>query len=383
VALSSLIANRRVILCAGSGGVGKTTTSAALGLAAARAGKRVLCLTIDPARRLAQSLGLQELTADAQRIDPELFARDGLSVSGSLTVMMLNTRRTFDEIVERYASSPEARDRILGNKLYHYVSSALSGTQEYMAIEKLHEVKKQAEFDLIILDTPPTANALDFLDAPLRLIDALDSPAMRWFVQAFRTTGKRSFSLLARSAAVAVRGVGRITGGGFLEDLAEFLTEINELFGGFRQRAAEVQASLRAPDVAYVLVTSPSPLAIAEALYFAERLSAMELSADAFVVNRVHAAPLHSPSEPEIAQAIARAGLQLGADAAARLAHALRDEFRQSELDARHLHVLDDAIARSSPRPLRVNVPAFPHDVHDLRSLDQVASVLVATAASV
>ncbi|MBI5531455.1 MAG: ArsA family ATPase [Deltaproteobacteria bacterium] len=369
--------SRRVILCVGSGGVGKTTTSAALGLAAARAGKRALCLTIDPARRLAQSLGLEELKADAQVVDPTLFRKAGLEVGGTLTVMMLNTKRTFDEIVERYASTPEARERILHNKLYHYVSTALAGTQEYMAMEKLHEVKSKGAFDLIVLDTPPTANALDFLDAPVRLIDALDSPAMRWFVQAFRSSGKLSLSLLAKSAALAIRGVGRFTGGRFLQDVAEFLTEINDLFGGFRERAREVQASLRAPDVAYVLVTSPSPMAISEALYFSDRLVDLGLKSDAFVVNRVHMPPLFRPTTPEVAEAVSRKGLRLDRASPETLMQALADEARQAELDARHLHVLDEAFAGMDRRPLRVDVKAFTDDVHDIPSLDRVARILV------
>lgn len=376
--LSPLIDSRRVILCAGSGGVGKTTTSAAIGLAAARKGRRALCLTIDPARRLAQSLGLEELTADAQVVDPARFRAAGLDIPGSLTVMMLNTKRTFDEIVERHASSPEARDRILGNKLYHYVSTALAGTQEYMAMEKLHEVKQRPDFDLIVLDTPPTANALDFLDAPERMIDALDSAAMRWFLQAFQSTGRMSFNLLARSAALAIRGIGRFTGGGFLEELAAFLSEINDLFGGFRQRAREVELSLRSPDVAYVLVTSPSPLAIHEALYFADRLASMRMASDAFVVNRVHVPPRFSPSASEISEAVVRSGLPLQPDAPARLHAALQEELQQANLDAQHLRILDNAMRRLPSRPLRVHVPAFPYDVHDLASLDQVARVLVA-----
>ena len=375
--LTSLIESRRVILCVGSGGVGKTTTSAALGLAAARRGKRALCLTIDPARRLAQSLGLEALTADAQVVDPRLLREVGVEVTGSLTVMMVNTKRTFDEIVERYASTPEARERILGNKLYHYVSTALAGTQEYMAMEKLHEVKGRGEFDLIVLDTPPTANALDFLDAPLRLIDALDSPAMRWFVQAFRSSGKLSLNLLAKSAALAIRGVGRFTGGRFLQDVAEFLTEINELFGGFRERAREVQASLRAPDVAYLLVTSPSPMAIAEALYFSDRLIDLGMQADGFVVNRIHAFPRFLPTAQEIVAAMSRNAVRLDARGPDTLLQALRDEVLQAELDARHLHVLDDALKQMPRRPVRVDVEAFSHDVHDIPSLDQVARILV------
>jgi len=184
------LSSRRVILCVGSGGVGKTTTTAALGLAAAALGKRALCLTIDPAHRLAESLGLSQMMTEAQRIDPARLEQAGVVVRGSLTVMMLDTKSTFDELIARHASSPEVRDRILQNKLYRHISTSLAGTQEYMAMEKLHALKKDPRWDLIVVDTPPTSNALDFLDAPDRMIDALDSAVLRWLSGAFQTSGK-------------------------------------------------------------------------------------------------------------------------------------------------------------------------------------------------
>lgn len=291
LSLERLLTSRRVILVVGSGGVGKTTTTAALGLAAACRGKRVLCLTIDPARRLANSLGLRAMTTEAQTVDTQRFLDAGLQVDGALTVMMLDTKSTFDELVHRYASSPQARDRILNNRLYQYVSTSLAGTHEYMAMEKLHAVKADNAFDLILLDTPPTANALDFLDAPQRLVDALDSAAMRWFIDAFQESGKLSFNILAKSAAVVLKGIGKLTGGDFLEQVAQFVTELNDLFGGFKERAQEVARTLRAPDVAYVLVSSPSPMAIQEVLFFSERLEEQGMPRDAFVVNRLHTPP--------------------------------------------------------------------------------------------
>ena len=371
----SLIESRRVILCVGSGGVGKTTTTAALGLLAAKQGKRVLCLTIDPARRLAQSLGLEEFSADAQVIDRERFERAGIDASGSLTVMMLDTKRTFDQIVERYASSPEACERILQNRLYHYVSTALSGTQEYMAMEKLYEVKNDPSFDTIILDTPPTSNALDFLDAPERLIDALDSSAIRWFIRAFKSTGKLSFDLLAKSAAIALRGVGKFTGRGFLEQVAEFLSQLHDLFGGFTERAREVQRALRAPDVAYVLVTSPSPMAIREVLFFSDRLQQLGMTSDAFVVNRLHHPPSSHPNVDEIEHAVRQSGLAFDEDVPQRLRQALADESTQAAVDASNLLILDEALIQMDPAPIRANVPAYPYDVHDLESLHDVTKV--------
>ena len=296
--LDQLVMTRRVLVTVGAGGVGKTTTAAALGVAAAARGRRVLCLTIDPARRLAEALGLERMSGDEQAIAPDLFEAVDLPMKGSLTAMMLDTKRTFDELVLKYSSSPERAKKLLDNKLYQYVSTSLAGTQEYMAMEKLVAVQRDPRFDLVILDTPPTANALDFLDAPGRLVEAVDSPTMRWFVQAFESTGKVGFNLLARSAAVVLRGLGRITGGGFLAAMAEFITELNDLFGGFKQRAQMVESSLRSPEVSFVLVTSPAPVNLEEAVFFSERLDRANMPRGAFVVNRFRLPPLWTDAPP-------------------------------------------------------------------------------------
>jgi anion-transporting ArsA/GET3 family ATPase len=376
--LLPLIEGRHVILCVGSGGVGKTTVAAALGLAGAQRGKRVLCLTIDPARRLANSLGLSKMTSEEHVVDRALFDAAGVHMSGSLTVMMLDTKRTFDDLVIRHASSPEARDRILQNRLYQYVSTSLAGTQEYMAMEKLLAVKRDTSYDLIVLDTPPTSNALDFLDAPERLVQALDSAAMRWFLQAMSSTGKFSLNLVARSVAIVLRGIGRLTGGGFLEQMAEFITDLNDLFGGFKERAREVARAFRSGDFAYVLVTTPAPVAVREAQFLADRLVEQGMHRDAVVVNRVHRRPRAQPSLDEIRAALLRHRLRLAENGAERLARALTDETEHAELDARHLAELarslgPDQLGRT---PIRVDIPALPSDVHDLTTLAGVAALL-------
>jgi anion-transporting ArsA/GET3 family ATPase len=355
--------------------VGKTTTSAALGLAAAAAGKRALCLTIDPAHRLAESLGLSEMTTEAQRIDPARLAEAGMPIRGSLTVMMLDTKSTFDDLVTRHASSPESRDRILKNKLYRHVSTSLAGTQEYMAMEKLYALKDDARWDLIVVDTPPTANALDFLDAPDRMIDALDSAVLRWLAGAFQASGKLSFRLLARGASAALRGMGRLTGQGFLEALAEFVVLINEMFGGFRQRANEVRTALRGPEVAYVLVTSPDPLSIREILYFGERLREQNMARDAVVVNRVRPERRGRPAPSDVRNELDRRRLGLGAGAEERVVRAFEDEGRLGDMDRRNIAALV-ALDDGEARPLRVEVPAFAGDVHDIRALAKVADIL-------
>jgi anion-transporting ArsA/GET3 family ATPase len=373
--LSELLDERRVLLCVGCGGVGKTTTCASLGLAAARRGKRVLCLTIDPARRLAQSLGLERLKTEAQRIDPQVFAAAGLEVPGSLTVMMLDTKRTFDGLVRSLAETAEKRDSILGNVIYKYISTSLAGAQEYMAMEKLYEVKDDPAYDVVLLDTPPTSHALDFLDAPDRLVGAIDSPAVRWFVKAFQKSGKLSLTLLQRTAATILRGMGRITGAGFLDDVASFIAEFNELFGGWRQRADEVASALRGTDVAYVLVTTPDPMAIREVLFFADRLQQQGMRADHYVVNRMHMGDPSAADENEIAAAIALRSLELAKDAPARVARAAHEERRMGELDRLHLIALEEAFREGETPPVS-HVPEFPVDIHDVQRLAWVADVL-------
>jgi anion-transporting ArsA/GET3 family ATPase len=375
--LDQLLMTRRVVVTVGAGGVGKTTTAAALGVAAAARGRRVLCLTIDPARRLAEALGLERMSAEEQVISPELFATAGLTMKGSLTAMMLDTKRTFDELVMKHSSSPERAQRLLDNKLYQYVSTSLAGTQEYMAMEKLVAVQRDPRFDLVILDTPPTANALDFLEAPARLVEAVDSPTMRWFVQAFESTGKVGFNLLARSAAVVLRGLGRITGGGFLAAMAEFITELNDLFGGFKQRAQMVESSLRSPEVTFVLVTSPAPLSLQEALFFSERLERANMPRGAFVVNRFRMPPLWAdapPSEKDATSAIAKHAVRLEEDAPVRVVQAHADAVLLAERDARHVRDLREHAGQNVPI---VRVPELASDVHALKNLADIAEMLM------
>jgi anion-transporting ArsA/GET3 family ATPase len=376
--LRTLVETRRVLIAVGAGGVGKTTTAAAIGLAAARDGKRVLCLTIDPARRLAQSLGLAEMTTEAMRVAPSRFEAAGVPMKGELTVAMVDTKRTFDDLVTRYSSTPEKAKELLNNKLYKYVSTSLAGTQEYMAMEKLIEVKQSGQWDLIVLDTPPTANALDFLDAPDTMINALDSAAMRWFIEAFQTTGKVSLNLLARSAALVLRGIGKLVGGGFLESMAEFITELNDLFGGFKQRAAAVHAALRSPEASFVLVTSPAPMSVQEVLYFSDRLVEHGMPRGAFVVNRFRLPPPATASPLELADvraAMDARHVALDDDAPARLLRAYADQVKLAALDTTHVTQLS---VRAGKDVAIVRVPELSSDVHDLKELAKIADFLMA-----
>jgi anion-transporting ArsA/GET3 family ATPase len=378
--LLAVLERHRVVVCVGSGGVGKTTTAAALALYASLSGKNVVCLTIDPAKRLANSLGLDAMTGEEQVVAPDLFAKAGLKLQGSLRAMMLDTKRTFDELVERYASSKERAQRILNNRLYQYISTSLAGTQEYMAMEKLHAVRQDKSYDLIVLDTPPTTNALDFLDAPQRLVNAIDSPAMRWFMQAFSGAGKVGFGLVGRGAGMVMRGLAKFTGGEFLDSVAHFVSDINDLFGGFTERARAVENALRSSDVAFVLVTSPDPLAVREAAFFAGKLQGHGMRQAATVINRV--TPLLA--EPHGSQQEVHAALL------ARVPHGLNEALLEEKLwqalDDERLRAVTDRgeverlHALTKNRGLYVEVPAFEEDVHDLAGLARVARHLMGGA---
>lgn len=371
--LSPLLKGKRIVVCAGAGGVGKTTVAAAIALGFASQGQRVLCITIDPAKRLADSLGIGAMSSEEQQVSPELFRAAGLPVSGSLTVLMLDTKRTFDELVARHASSPAVRDRILQNRIYNYVSTSLAGTQSYMAMEKVLLVRQDARFDRIVLDTPPTSNALDFLDAPERLIEAIDSAAMRWLVQAFEKSGRFSLSLVARGVSLVLRGMGRLTGQGFLEHLAEFVVELNELFGGFRERAFAVAQAFRAPDLSYVLVTSAAPAAIGEVGYFAARLNDQGLRPDAVVVNRMQPSP-EPVSDGALNDLMRELGLEIAPEITRGVQQAAADDRQRARFEADQLATLAAAIGEPPPSVLKV--PVLPSDVHDIKGLSSVMRLL-------
>ncbi|MFO0663119.1 MAG: ArsA-related P-loop ATPase [Polyangiaceae bacterium] len=373
--LAELLRTKRVIVTVGAGGVGKTTTAAALAVAAAREGKRVLCLTIDPARRLAESLGIGEMRTEAMDVDPARFAAAGIPFKGRLTAMMLDTKGTFDDLVRRYSSSPQKAEALLSNKLYQYVSTSLAGTQEYMAMEKLAAVKGDKNYDLVVLDTPPTANALDFLDAPERLVGALDSAAMRWFVEAFQSGSKFSLNFLAKGAAAVLRGIGKITGGGFLESLSEFIAQLNDLFGGFRERAARVKDALRGNDVSFLLVTSPSPESLSEILFFADKLKEASMPRAGFVINRVHDVPADAAAAGPTDVAAAMAAVGLDPRALPRVEQAFRDAKHQAETDRANIAKFMAPYAKVLPVVL---VAERDTDVHNVALLSALGDTLLA-----
>jgi anion-transporting ArsA/GET3 family ATPase len=379
----SALSRRRVLVCAGPGGVGKTTTAAALAVLGARAGLRVAALTVDPARRLADSLGIGDPGAEPREVDRALWSAPDQPPGGRLTVMMMDTKRTFDEVVERHASSPEARDRILNNKLYRHVSAHLAGAHEYMAMEKLLSIKQSAEFDLIVLDTPPTRDALDFLSAPERLVGALDSSMMSWLGHALQPA--RGFGLLARGVSRVLGVMGRITGQELLEQLAGFVVDLNDLFGGFRQRASAVARAFRSPEFGFVLISSTRSAAIDESLKLVRQLGIEGMSLDAFIVNRIPT-PAGNASATQIAAALTAHVAGWTPERWPRLVEKVGRVVLEQNLDAaRAAATVRDLEARleilvSGAAPPLVLVPELAADVQGMEALKQIAQVLQAPA---
>jgi anion-transporting ArsA/GET3 family ATPase len=380
--LVDVLLERRIIVCVGSGGVGKTTTAAALALAAARRGKKTLVLTIDPAKRLANSLGLAELGHEVQEVDRALIAKDAPVAGGELHAMMLDQKQAFDEVVRSHAKDPAAVHRILANPVYGQISSTLAGAQEYAAMAKLHEFDREGTWDTIIVDTPPTANALDFLDAPRKLAEAIDSPAIEWFRKLQGGSGG-GWSLVGKTGSFVLKRLAKFVGSQFVNDISVFFTEFNDILGGFRKRADETYALLREPRVGFVLVASPEPMAVREALFFHDRLIAASMPFVGFIVNKVHA---HLPVHTDVAQVAvalaeqpAVAALGVSGTTRTMAAQALLTAHREIETlaDADRLAITKLATAAGTTA-LLVQVPLLRDDVHDVTRLKGLEQYLFA-----
>ena len=371
--LVDVLLERRIIVCVGSGGVGKTTTAATLALAAARRGKRTLVLTIDPAKRLANSLGLEALGHQVQEVDRALVRNGAPSDRGELHAMMLDQKAAFDEIVQRHAKDPAAVKRILANPVYAQISGSLAGAQEYAAMAKLHDFDEEGVWDTIVVDTPPTAHALDFLDEPRKLSEAIDSPAIEWFRKLQGGSGS-GWSLVGKTGAFVLKRLAKFVGSQFIDDLGVFFTEFNDILGGFRKRAEETFSLLRQPRVGFVLVASPEAMAVREALFFHERLVSASMPFVGFVINKVHPALPITANEPAIAAALAGhpgvAALNLSGTTRTMAAQALFAAHRELETLAEADQLAIGRIREAGgSRTLVIQVPLLRDDVHDVTRL--------------
>ena len=375
----------RIIVCCGSGGVGKTTIAAAVGLRAAERGRHVVVLTVDPARRLAQSMGLTSLDntprpvtgirtggsrrphPDGSRDHPGPAGEAGQPGGGSMHAMMLDMKRTFDEIVESH-SDPDRAAQILANPFYQSLSSSFAGTQEYMAMEKLGQLRRADEWDLIVVDTPPSRSALDFLDAPQRLGRFLDGRLLRLLVAPARLGGRTGLRVLNAGFGMVTGVVTKIIGSQLLRDMQTFVSAMDTMFGGFRERAEYTYRLLRAPGTSFLVIAAPDRDALREASYFVERLERDGMPLAGLILNRVHRSPAARLSA---ARSLAAAETLQGladSESTALGINALRmhaERMRQAESERR----LARRFTAAHPFVPVAQIPAQPDDVHDLTGL--------------
>ena len=365
--LRSRLQGKRVVICLGAGGVGKTTTSAALALGLAARGQKVAVVTIDPAKRLAAALGLEELSGEPRRIEPDMLATQGVELAGELWAMMLDAKRTFDEIVARLAADEQAREEILANPVYRQLSTAVAGSHELSAIAKLYELYEEHDFDVIVLDTPPSRNALDFLGAPTRLLGFLEGRALQVFLAPSGLTAR----LLGRGTGLAFAIFARVTGIDMLGDLSRFFRSLSGVIDGFGERTRSVAALLRAPETGFLIVASPEPEPAREAVYLADQLASAGMERGQLIVNRVHHDGLQGRSAAEVCELLKA---ELGASLAARVASNLADFDALTRRDREVVARLSAAMEERRP----VLVPHLDDEIQDLLGLRRVADHLFA-----
>ena len=366
--IAEVIADKRIVICGGSGGVGKTTASAAIAMGAAARGRKVAVVTIDPARRLANSLGLEELGNEPALVDPQLFPAAGIEMEGELWAMMLDPKRTFDDLIDRLAPNEKSRDEVLANRIYQELSNAVAGSQEFTAMAKLYELDRNHDFDLIVLDTPPSRNALDFLDAPDRLTQFFEGRALQVFL---RPTGLAA-RVMGRGTGMVFGVLKRVTGIDLLQDLAVFFRSLSGMIDGFKERAQAVNKLLADPGTVFLLVTSPEREPIDEAIFFWRKLKAARMPFGGVVVNRVHHDLL---GDAEVEDVSAELAADLGDKLAARVADNFRDYHVLARRDAQNIERLGKQLRDDR----LLLIPYLDEDVHDVEGLSRLDRYLFAS----
>ncbi len=356
----------RIIVTCGAGGVGKTTTAAAIALRAAERGRQAVVLTLDPARRLAQSMGLFELDNT-----PRLVEGVDTAAGGRLDAMMLDMKRTFDEVVEAH-TTPERARQILANPFYQALSSSFAGTQEYMAMEKLGQLRQRDEWNLVVVDTPPSRSAHDFLDAPERLGSFLDGRLIRLLGAPARAGGRAYLRMFSAGMSMVTSAFDKILGGDLLRDVQTFISALDTMFGGFRERAEQTYALLQRPETAFLVVAAPQPDALREASYFVDRLDADGMPLAGLVLNRVHPNGAGVLSEDQARAAAERLAGQREYGLTAALLRLHADRLASAARDRR----LAERFRAAHPIVPVTEVPALPRDVHDLRGLRTMGALL-------
>ena len=377
--LLSLVASKKILVCVGSGGVGKTTTSAALGLLAARIRRKTLVMTIDPARRLATALGLAGLDHNHQEVPAHKQAAAGLS-PGQFFAMMLDPKKTFDAFVRRYAPDEATVERLLQSNIYQQISTRLAGSQEYAAMEMLHQIWQQGEYDLLVLDTPPVAHAVDFLEAPQKMVNALQSPAVAMFISAYQQTGRLSLNVLSHGVSFIVKRLAHFTGRGFLDDIAGFLTDLSSLLGTMHERADTVNKMLYREDAGFLIITGPDPRSIDEAMGFFDLLHESGRKPAGFIINKVHALHegVNSTAEVERLLGPTLEGSDFSSEELRALADTVLGSHRRvqamARVDEAEILRLQEHCGHDVPY---VRVPLFNEDIFDIAGLVKLGDYLV------
>ncbi len=385
--LARLVERHRILVCAGSGGVGKTTTAASLALWGALQGRRAIVLTIDPARRLADSLGVGPIGNTPAQVPPDALRAFGSEGKGSLTAMMLDQKGSWDELITRHAPSDEVRQTILDNTFYRQLSQSFAGSQEYMAVEQLGELDASGKYDLIVVDTPPTQHALDFLEAPDRLLAFLDRDIVRWFVRPGVSAGWTTFQSMNKTVGFLLRKIEDATGVAALAQVAEFFNSMGELFDGFEVRVQRVTALLRDEETAFVLVAGPDEHVLGQVDYLARQMASRQMPLKGVVMNRMHAVPAAVESDDRSAAAIAaaigplvRRVLEAGGEASAseEIAFELAENLVAWQARARGDALRTESFRGGLPAGVPVaQVPDLTSDIHDLGGLGSLHPYLV------
>ncbi len=371
--LLELLDSKRILLCCGSGGVGKTTTAASLGLLAASRGRSVLVLTIDPAKRLAQAMGLDNLSHEPQAIDISKLAAG--KNGGALYGMMLDTKRTFDFLVERYAPNEEARQAIFDNHYYQHISSSLAGSREFMAMERVYEIATENRYDLVVVDTPPSQHALDFIDAPKRMFDLFEGRFLKVLLKPYKVVGKSGLKLFKRGSERSLKFLEKLTGYQFLNDLSEFFLVFTDMFEGFKQRSERVRELLGQSDSSFLLVCAPEPASLGQAQRFFQRLRGEDLPVGGMIVNRVHIArgpeQLSASCHQEVAELADKVQGKAG------LAQRLLETYQeQHDLALADQYTIENTPVAQQKIAIQ-KVPHFERDLHSLEDLEAFAGKLV------
>lgn len=363
--LPARLEGKRVCVCAGAGGVGKTTMSAALALGLAAGGQKVAVLSIDPAKRLAGALGMGELSWEPQLIDPDLFNTRGVQMRGELWAMMLDSKRTFDQMIERLAPDENTRDEVLSNRIYQEISGAVAGSQEFTAVTKLYELHSDGEFDVIVLDTPPSRNAIDFLEAPGRLTRFMDGRALAMFL----APGGVAARFLGRGSGILFSLFARVSGVDLLNDLSVFFRSLSSLIDGLRERSTGTEELLRDRSSTFLIISTPEHEPAREAIFLHSKLSQMGLPFGALIVNRVHDGGLEGHTAEELNDMLVG---QLGDRLAGRVAGNLADYGMLAQRDRQSIANLREQLAEPEP----ILLSELERDIADIDGLVSLAREL-------